>query len=381
MSKYDAIVVGGGVVGMSTAYHLVCQGAKTLLLDRRDTGRATDAGAGILAADTYSGDSEDWFHLGIAASAYYPHLIEQLQSEQNGNNETGYALCGKLTVAVSAAEIEPFEQSRDRIFARQQRRGLPAHEDLYELSPDEARKLFPPLAQVHRALYYRKAARVDGRLLANALQRAAEQRGLTVEQLSVDQLLLSGNAVAGVMANGQTFEANRVAIAGGAWSQAFGEVLGVQIPVEPQRGQIIHLDLPDINTANWPIVNAFRDHYMVPWSNHRVVAGATRESGAGFNVHTTAAGVHETLGEALRVAPGLGQAQIREIRIGLRPVSADLLPVLGAVPHWENIYLATGHGASGLQLGPFSGKIIAELMLDQSPQIDITAFHIARFAN
>ena len=379
MSQYDAIVVGGGVVGMSTAYHLVCSGAKTLLIDRRDAGRATDAGAGILSVDTYGGDSEDWFHLGIAASAYYPDLIKQLETAQNGDIDTGYAVCGKLTVAISADEVEPYEQSKDRVLARQQRRGVPAAADLYELSSDEARKLFPPLAPVHRALYYRNAARVDGRLLTNTLQVAAQQRGLEVEQTGVDRLLLSGNAVTGVLANGQTHEAKRVAIAGGAWSQAFGATLGVQIPVAPQRGQIIHLDLPDADTANWPIATAFRDHYMVPWADNRVVAGATRESGAGFNAHTTAAGVREVLDEALRVAPGLGPAQIREVRVGLRPVAADLLPVLGPVPPWENIYLATGHGASGLQLGPFSGKIVAELMLDLPPQIDITAFHIARF--
>ena len=67
MSCFDALVIGGGVVGMSTAYHLVRLGAKTMLIDRRDEGRATDAGAGILAADTYGGDSEDWFNLGIEA--------------------------------------------------------------------------------------------------------------------------------------------------------------------------------------------------------------------------------------------------------------------------------------------------------------------------
>ena len=379
MSSFDALVIGGGVVGMSTAYHLVRLGAKTLLIDRRDAGRATDAGAGILSADTYGGNSEDWFNLGVEASAYYPYLIEELEKEQDG--ETGYSRCGKLTVAVSTEEIEPFEQSKERIFARQQRRGLPASKDLYELSPDDARRLFPPLAPVHRALYYDNAARVDGRLLTDALLRAATQRGLQVERASVDHLLLNGNAVGGVMVNAETFTAAHVAIAGGAWSPAFGDPLGVQIPVEPQRGQIIHLDVPDLDTADWPIVNAFHDHYMVPWSDHRVVVGATRESGVDFNAHATAAGVSEILDEALRVAPGLGLARIGEIRVGLRPSTPDLLPVLGAIPRWENIFLATGHGASGLQLGPFSGKIIAEMMLDISPQIDIAAFNIARFIN
>ena len=379
MSSFDALVIGGGVVGMSTAYHLVRLGAKTLLIDRWDAGRATDAGAGILSADTYGGNSENWFNLGVEASAYYPYLIEELEKEQDG--ETGYSRCGKLTVAVSTEEIESFEQSKERIFARQQRRGLPASKDLYELSPDDARRLFPPLTQVHRALYYAKAARVDGRLLTDTLLRAATQRGLQVERGSVNQLLLSGNAVRGVVVNGETFTAAHVAIAGGAWSPALGSPLGVQIPVEPQRGQIIHLDVPDLDTVDWPIVNAFRDHYMVPWSDHRVVVGATRESGVDFKAHTTAAGVSEILAEALRVAPGLGMARIGEIRVGLRPSTPDLLPVLGAVPGWENIFLATGHGASGLQLGPFSGKIIAEMMLDLSPQNEIAAFNITRFTN
>ena len=379
MSCFDALVIGGGVVGMSTAYHLVRLGAKTMLIDRRDEGRATDAGAGILAADTYGGDSEDWFNLGIEASAYYPQLIAELEREQDG--ETGYSRCGKLTLAVSPEEIEPFEQSKRRIFARQQRRAFPASKDLYEISPGDARRLFPPLARVHRALYYDKAARVDGRLLSDALLRAARQGGLHVKRASVDQLLLSGNSVGGVVANGKTFAAAHVAIAGGAWSPSLGAPLGVQIPVAPQRGQIIHLNLPDLDTAAWPIVNAFREHYMVPWPDHRLVVGATRESGVEFKAHTTVAGVREVLDEALRVAPGLEGARMGEIRVGLRPATPDQLPVLGPVPGWKNIFLATGHGASGLQLGPFSGKIIAEIMLDLAPPGKIAAFNIARFIN
>ena len=96
---YDAIVVGGGIVGMSTAYHLVCAGAKTLLIDRADVGRATDAGAGIISPETNSRDPDAWFHLAVEAAAYYPTLIARLQADQGG--DTGYAVCGKLTVAAS----------------------------------------------------------------------------------------------------------------------------------------------------------------------------------------------------------------------------------------------------------------------------------------
>ena len=95
---------------MATAYHLVRAGIRTLLVDRADRGRATDAGAGILSPETNSRDSEAWFDFASDAVEYYPTLIGQLQAEQDG--ETGYARCGKLVVAVSDDEREPFEQAR-----------------------------------------------------------------------------------------------------------------------------------------------------------------------------------------------------------------------------------------------------------------------------
>ena len=374
---YDAIVIGGGIVGTSTAYHLVCNGAKTLLVDRRDTGRATDAGAGILSLATNTRDPDPWLRLGALAFEYYPTLIENLQAEQDG--ESGFATCGMMLVAVSDDEIESFAFARQQIFNRQCQRGEPTSEDLYEISSEEARSRFPALADVHGAIYYREAARVDGRLLSSALHRAAETRGLTVKHAGVEELSIENDSVTGVTIEGQTISAGKIAIAGGAWSKTFGHQLGVHIPVEPQRGQIIHLGLPDTDTSSWPIVSAIRGHYMVPWPDNRVVVGATRETGSGFEARTTADGVREVLAEALRVAPGLANAEIREIRVGLRPYTDDLLPVLGPVPNIRNVYLATGHGPTGLQLGPYSGKLIADLILNKDPTIDITAYQITRF--
>lgn len=377
---YDAIVIGGGVVGSSTAYHLVCEGAKTLLIDREDAGRATNAGAGILSPETYYNDNtESWFNFAIEAVDYYPTLVERLRAEQAG--ETSYALCGKLLVAIDEDEIEAFERAKGRIFGRQRRRGLPTPDDLYEISPSDARELFPSLAPVYGAIYHRNAARVDARLLSQALRRAGEERGLVIQRASVEQFVIDKDSVTGVMiANGDTFRAAKVAIAGGAWSNHFGKQLNVEIPVKPQRGQIIHLSLPGTDTADWPIVSAFHGHYMVCWPDNRVVVGATREYGSGFEPLLTAEGIQEVLSEALRVAPGLAKAQIQHMRVGLRPLSADKMPVMGRVPTIENIYLVTGHGATGLQLGPYSGKVIAQLMVGKESQTDISAFDVTRFS-
>jgi D-amino-acid dehydrogenase len=182
----------------------------------------------------------------------------------------------------------------------------------------------------------------------------------------------------GVVVDSETISAGRVIIAGGAWSPAFGEQLGVEIPVEPLRGQIVHLGLAGVDTSRWPIVEPFRSHYMVCWPDSRVVCGATWEQ-AGFVPRTTAAGVRELLSEALRVAPGLAEAEIREIRVGLRPYTADHWPVLGAVQDVEDVYLATGMGATGLHLGPYCGKLAAEWAVGQASGVDISAFGVGRF--
>lgn len=379
-SLYDAIVVGGGVVGVATAYHLVQAGARTLLVDRHDAGRATSAGAGILAPEI-SLEQEAWFHFATAAVAYYPTLLERLAAVQAG--DTGYARCGLLRVAATEDEVAPYEEAERLILARQRQHGAPAADVLHPISPAKAQQLFPPLGQVRRALYFRDGARVDGRLLAAALGRAAVTHGLETLDAGVDELIIADNRVRGVYVQGEPIDARAVVIAGGAWSAAFGDQLGLHIPIEPQRGQIIHLDLPGETTGDWPVVNAFHGHYIVCWPGSngagRVVAGATRETGAGFAPHTTAAGVIEVLSEALRVAPGLSHAAIHEIRVGLRPRTADNLPVLCAAPTVQGVVIAAGHGATGLQLGPFSGKIAAALALGEPPEVDIGALDIGRF--
>jgi D-amino-acid dehydrogenase len=140
----------------------------------------------------------------------------------------------------------------------------------------------------------------------------------------------------------------------------------------------LHLQGPE-EASRWPIVVGFHSHYILTFPGGRIVAGATRESDAGFNVCQTAGGVHEVLSEALRVAPGLADSVLHEVRIGLRPAMPDGLPVLGRVPGFENVFLASGHGPSGLQLGPYSGALIAEMVQGNKLEIDLSPFAVERF--
>jgi D-amino-acid dehydrogenase len=348
------------MVGAATAYELGRAGASTLLVDRADTGRATDAGAGILSPETAKRDDAEWVELVLAAGRHYDALLTRL------GPDTGWARCGILQLATRDTDISAWEWVAEHATGAT------------EISADDARAMVPVLGKVVRALHHPRAARVDGRLMCAALRRGADQHGVQTRAGSVDEVRAGDPAT--VVVDGDSIRASAVVIAGGAWTRRLGEQLGVHLPVGPVRGQIAHLGVADHDTGNWPIVQQVYGHYMVPWADHRVAVGATVED-AGFAPDVTAGGVNEIMREALRVMPGLASATLGEVRVGLRPTSIDDAPVLGRLPGVANVLVATGHGANGLLLGPISGALVADVVLGKTPEVDLTPFSPARFLN
>jgi D-amino-acid dehydrogenase len=348
MAQYEVAVVGGGLVGTATAYELGARGVRTLLVDRADAGRATDAGAGILSPETTKRDDPSWVELVRAAGAHYEQLVPKLAGD------TGWDRCGILQLATRASDVPAWEWVAARA------------PGATEISADEARAMVPVLGDVVRALHHPAAARVDGRLMCAALRRAAASEfGVDVRDESVDDV--------------RALPADVVVVAGGAWTGKVARQLGVKLPVGPLRGQIVHLGVDGHDTGAWPIVQPVYGYYMVPWADARVAVGATVED-AGFAADVTAGGVHDVLRETLRVMPGLASATMREVRVGLRPVSIDDTPILGALPGVDGVFVATGHGANGLLLGPVSGALVADLICGNETALDLEPFSAARFA-
>jgi D-amino-acid dehydrogenase len=176
-----------------------------------------------------------------------------------------------------------------------------------------------------------------------------------------------------------------LAIAGGAWSPTFGQQLGVPIPVQPIKGQIVHMQLPPaaeggaVDSGRWPIVSPVLTHYLVAWPGGRVACGGTYEPDARFDTRPTVAGLEELLRAGLAIAPGLAEATVVDVRVGLRPVSGDDLPVLGPVPGWDNVHLVTGHGTEGLLLGPYSAALVARCLRGEPVPDELVPFSVARF--
>ncbi|MBA2246746.1 MAG: FAD-dependent oxidoreductase, partial [Chloroflexia bacterium] len=240
-----------------------------------------------------------------------------------------------------------------------------------------ARAMFPPLGTIVAGIHVPGAARVDGDFLRTSLVAGAEHFGARIVSGSA-RLLMDRGSVTGVEVEEEAFAADAVIVTTGAWTNQLLAPLGVSLAVEPQRGQILHLSLPRVDTSPWPILGGFSDQYMLTFGPNRIVAGATREHGSGFDSRMTAGGVKSVVDQALKVAPGLTEATVDEVRVGLRPLSADGLPFLGRAPGFENVIIATGHGPTGLQLGPYSGLVAAQLAHSQAVEADLAPFAVDR---
>ena len=360
-------VIGAGILGASTAYHAARAGAEVVIVDHAHAGRATAAGAGIVCPWTSETEDPDFYRILAASGAYYAELLPALAGQ-----EFGYSRVGAVCVATDAGELDAIEG-----IARQRQATAPQAGTVSRVTPAEARELFPPLHPALGAVHIAGGARVDGRKLTAALLHAARAHGATTRD-GLAQLVAAGDRVTGVALGAETIAADRVVVAAGVWAPALLEPIGLALAVAPQRGQIVHLGLPGQATVGWPVVLPRTSHYLLAFDDSRVVVGATRETGAGFDYRVTAAGQAEVLREALAVAPGLATATVIETRIGFRPVGPDARPLLGPLPGRSGLLIGNGLGPSGLTIGPFAGRLLAEVALGQVPALDMAPYNPLR---
>src|SRR5262245_7573085 len=363
------VVVGAGVLGASAAYHLARAGLEVTLVDRADEGRATAAGAGIVCPWGSTIEDAASYALLAGGARYYGQFVALLA--EDGETELGYARVGGLYVPAEPDDLDELERR-----ARARAADAPEAGRIERLSSADARALFPPLRPDQPALFVSGGARVDGRRVAAALQRAAAKRGARLVT-GTAQLILRGSRAAGVRVGGETIEADAVLVAAGAWAAEVLEPVGIRLPVAPQRGQIVHLRLSGTDTARWPVLLPLNSYYLLAFEDSRVVIGATRESQSGFDYRMTAAGIAEVLNAGLAVAPGLAAWTLAEIRIGVRPLAHDNRPKLGPAPGCDNLLIANGLGASGLTMGPYSGALIAEAVLGKSPKLALGPYAVS----
>lgn len=371
--SYDAVVVGGGVVGLAVAWRARRRGLDTLVVERERTGAgASGVAAGMLAPVTEVDFGEErLLALNLAGLERWRDFAAEL-SERSGC-DTGYRCSGALVVAADRDDAEELR----RLAGLGRSLGLEAS----WLSGRECRRLEPGLSpRVTGGIDAPREGHVDPVATVAALRAAyVDEGGELLEGVAVERIDLTSDParVEGVvLSDGTPIRAEHVVVAAGAWSGG----LGVEAPpVRPVKGQILTLRTePGAPRLAARLVRTPRC-YVVSRADGRVVIGATTEE-RGFDLRVTAEGVFRLLEAAREVLPDVDELELVDARAGLRPGTPDNAPVIGD-GDVEGLIWATGHGRNGVLLAPVTADAVAALLYGEAPADDIAPFGPARFAS
>jgi len=358
----DVIVVGGGVVGLSIAWELAGQGVCVRVSERGELGReASWAGAGMLPPGNPEQAATPEARLRAASHVRWADLSAELFELTGIDN--GYRNTGSLEVHLG--------QEGDALSAcidRWREEGVQVEElsaaKLADYEPGLNRRCstgfyLPEMSQVRNPRHLKA-------LIAGCAARGVEfSPGAPVIGFDRQQ-----GRIVSVRTPDGNHSADRFCIAGGAWSRQILAECGCDLPVEPIHGQIVLLSVRPGTVRHIVQVGS---RYLVPRPDGRLLVGSTEEQ-TGFRKQNTAGAVAELIRFATDLVPELAASEYECAWSGLRPASADGLPYLGAVPEYDNLFVAAGHFRSGLQMSPATAVLMRQVLLDEPPEISLDAY-------
>lgn len=354
----DVLVIGGGIIGLVTAWRAAGRGFTTTVVDPEPGGGAAQVAAGMLAAVTELHYGEQTLlGLNLASARRYPAFAAEL-TDLTGH-DLGYRRCGTLAVALDSDDRAHLRE----LHTLQRQSGLESE----WLSGRECRRLEPMLAPgVRGGLRVDGDHQIDPRRLAGALLAACERAGVVFHRDWAERLDVVRDRAAGVTtADGTALGAGQVVLAAGSLSGRLAGVPDVVLPpVRPVKGQVLRLTVPKryapfLNRTVRAVVRGSQV-YLVPRESGELVVGATSEE-LGWDTTVTAGGVYELLRDAHELVPGITELPLTETRAGLRPGSPDNAPLLGPT-ELAGLLLATGHYRNGVLLTPVTGDAMAHVL-------------------
>jgi len=354
-TRYDAVVIGAGLIGLSCAWRARKRGLSVLVVDREDAPGAgtSDVAAGMLAPVTEADFGEEGpLRLNMLARERWPGFAAEL--EEVTGLPTGYRDSGALVVAADRDDAEALRRLHELHVSL----GLGSE----WLPPSRCRALEPGLSpRIAGGILAPQDGSADPRATVRALAEAVDEVELATEVEAIEH---DGATVTGVRTSNGTIDCDRVVVAAGPWSASLAP-MGDGPPVRPVKGQILELRtrgaIPD------PFERVLRTPrcYLVSRGDGRVVLGATVEE-QGFDTAVTADGVFRLLEAAWEVLPEIGELELVGAKAGLRPGTPDNRPIVGADPELSGLIWATGHWRNGVLLAPLTGDAVAALLAGET---------------
>lgn len=354
MSEH-VLVVGGGVIGLLTAYNLAAHVDRVTLIDRSAVGQESSwAGGGIVSPLYPWRYSPAVTALAHWSQDFYPQLGQRLAAETGIDPEVH-------TTGLYWLDLE--DEAEALAWAQQNHRPLAA----VDISSTYA--AVPVLgAGFERAIHMADVANVRNPRLVKALKAALNALpNVTVrEHCEVQGFVLDGPRVIGVYSVQGELLADEVVLTAGAWSGELLQTLGVGLPVEPVKGQMI---LYKCAADFLPSMVLAKGRYAIPRRDGYILIGSTLEH-AGFDKTPTQEALDSLMASAVDLLPALADATPVRQWAGLRPGSPEGVPFIGPLPRHPGLWLNCGHYRNGLVLAPASCRLLVDLMVGRDAVID-----------
>lgn len=371
MSKKIAII-GGGVVGSTSAFYLSRRPGIEVTLFDESTGQATSASAGIISPWLSKRRNKEWYQLVKLGAAFYPKFLQHISQEIPIPKEV-YQKVGTLLFAKNDKNLEDLLE-----IGLKRREEAPEIGDLKILNPEEIRERIPIYSKTKQALFASGGARVDGKALIQTILKAATQLHTNVVYEKASLLNTKNNKwLIQTTSTSQEFDA--VILANSAWLPETLEPLGYKVDVRPQKGQLAELQT-DWMTDNWPVVMPTGEKDIIPFLDGKILIGATHEDDGGFDLTLEEVSLEEmVLNAQEQFSDLISTDDIISGRVGTRAYTSDFAPFFGEVPELENLFAASGLGSTGLTAGPLLGKILSDLVLDEAPVLNPKNYPIENY--
>jgi glycine oxidase len=364
----DVVIVGGGVIGCAIAYYLRKSNIDVTVLEQGDIGgQASSAAAGLLAPLGPLSGPGPFADLVLASFALFPSLVPEL--EDASGLTLGYEQIGALRTVTSPKRVAHL---RKRLEDWQ-----PLGLKMNWLTGDEARQLEPTLGpNIYAAIHAPEESQIHASQVVKAFSQAARNLGAKIySHTRVTGIQRDSTKVTKVQTDQDEIACSSLILATGAWTACYAEWFHTSLPVSPLRGQMLSLQQPGNPLRHIIFGNGA---YLVPRGNS-ILVGATKDN-VGFNVQVTEEGISWLHATALKLLPALRTSSIERTWAGLRPKTLDSQPILGPLPNWRNVILATGHNSVGIILSVLTGQAIADLVCTGKTSPVIQPFSLERYA-
>lgn len=368
---FDVIIIGGGVIGCACAYYLSLKGFRVLVLEKEAIGSQASSGA----VGLFSIDSKPFSHRALREAAIWSRAAYGLLSQgfkRLYGNDLELENCGILRAARNQSDLEAIRKE-----ASWHKRHVA---DIEELTAGEIYKQWPEIkGGIVGGVFYPQDTQATSSRIVAAFYQAAQDHGVVFkENAEVVGFETTGSAMLSVQTKNVSYKAKNFLLAAGSWTSILGEKLRVNLPIEPVRGQLLIFQMANRFLSCPVTIGGSEYYYLVPKQDGHLYAGTTLER-AGFNTNTTEEALDRIASEVTDLAPKVSELPVRGSWAGLRPATADELPILGLLPSFKNLWVASGHHRKGILLAPWTGKTMAELLSGEKPEILMESFSPSRF--